>query len=56
MSGTVAGGAVIGTGNSIVAKWLGNEPIAKVLILLLVIAFIQFRPSGLFATKERVYD
>ena len=25
-------------------------------ILLIVILFIQFRPSGLFARRERVYD
>jgi urea transport system permease protein len=56
MTGTVAGGTLIGTGNGVVTKILNNEPIAKVLVLLLVIAFIQFRPSGLFAPKERVYD
>jgi urea transport system permease protein len=56
LAGTVSGGAVLGTGNSVVAKFLGNEPMAKVVVLLIVIAFIQFRPSGLFAPKERVYD
>ncbi len=56
MAGTVTGGALIGTGTGAVARMLGNEPIARVLILLLVIAFIQFRPSGLFAPRERVYD
>jgi urea transport system permease protein len=56
LSGTVAGGTMIGTGNSVVTKLLNNEPIAKVLVLLLVIVFIQFRPSGMFAPKERVYD
>jgi urea transport system permease protein len=55
-AGTVTGGALIGTGNSVIAKFLGNEPMARVLVLLLVIAFIQFRPSGLFAPRERVYD
>jgi urea transport system permease protein len=56
LPGTVTAGAAIGTGNSVFAKFLGNEPMAKVLVLLLVIAFIQFRPSGIFAPKERTYD
>ena len=54
--GTVVGGTMIGTSNSVVAKVLNNEPIARVVVLLLVITFIQFRPSGMFAPKERVYD
>ena len=54
--GTVFGGALIGTSNSMVTKVLNNEPIARVVVLLLVIAFIQFRPSGMFAPRERVYD
>ena len=54
--GTVVGGGMIGTSNSVVAKVLENEPIARVVVLLLVITFIQFRPAGMFAPKERVYD
>jgi urea transport system permease protein len=54
--GTVSGGAIIGSGNGVIAKFLGNEPMAKVCVLLLVIAFIQFRPSGIFAPKERSYE
>ncbi len=56
LAGTVAGGTLIGTGNSVVTKILNNEPIARVVVLLLVIVFIQFRPSGLFAPRERAYD
>ena len=54
--GTVGGGALIGTADSLVEKVLGNASLAKVVVLLAVIVFIQFRPSGLFATKERSYD
>ena len=54
--GTVGGGALIGTADSLVEKVLGNASLAKVVVLLAVIAFIQFRPSGLFVTKERSYD
>ena len=56
LMGTVVGGALIGTSNSVVAKILNNEPIARVVVLLMVITFIQFRPSGMFAPRERVYD
>lgn len=56
LTGTIASGTLIGTGNSVVAKILGNEPMAKAAVLALVILFIQFRPAGLFATRERVYD
>jgi urea transport system permease protein len=56
LSGSVAGGAVIGTGDSFVEKLLGNTSMAKVVMLLIVIAIICVRPSGLFATKERSYE
>ncbi len=56
MTGTVTGGAIIGTGTSASTALIGNEPIARVLMLLVVIVFIQFRPQGLFAPRERVYD
>ncbi len=56
MSGTISGGTFIGTGNSVITKILGNEPMAKVLVLMVVIALIQFRPQGIFAPRERVYD
>jgi urea transport system permease protein len=54
--GAVGAGAMIGAADSIVEKLLGNASLAKVVVLLAVIAFIQFRPSGLFVTKERSYD
>jgi urea transport system permease protein len=54
--GSVAGGLVIGTGEGIVEKLLVNATMAKVVVLLLVIVFILFRPAGIFAPKERAYD
>ena len=56
LTGSVAGGALIGTGNSVVEKVLGNTQMAKVVILVVVIGVIMIRPSGLFASKERTYD
>jgi urea transport system permease protein len=56
LSGSVAGGAVIGTGDSFVEKILGDTSMAKVVVLLVVIAIIMIRPSGLFTRKERSYE
>jgi urea transport system permease protein len=56
MAGSIAGGGVIGTGDSVVEKIIGSTPIAKVIILFVVVIVILIRPSGLFASKERTYD
>lgn len=56
LTGTIAGGGVIGSGNSIVEKLLDNTTMAKVIMLLVVIGFIMVRPSGLFVAKERSYE
>ncbi len=54
--GSVAGGAILGTGDSFVEKILINASMSKVVVLLGVIAFIMVRPSGLFAPRERSYE
>lgn len=56
LAGTVGGGVLIGTSNSFIEKILGSAPMAKFLVLVVVIAVIQLRPAGLFAAKERSYD
>jgi urea transport system permease protein len=56
LSGSVAGAGVIGTGTGFVEKWVGNLPMAKVVILGIVVCFLLVRPSGLFALKERSYE
>jgi urea transport system permease protein len=56
LAGSVGGGAVLGTGSSVADQVLGNTSMARVVVLLAVIGFIQLRPSGLFAAKERSYD
>jgi urea transport system permease protein len=65
-TGTIVGGIIIGTGTSIMAKYLSTSgpllfrevdgPMSRVAILVVVIAFILVKPSGLFPTKERKYD
>jgi urea transport system permease protein len=56
MAGTIAGGGLLGTGESFIEKLLVNASMAKVVVLLAVIGFIMVRPSGLFAPKERSYE
>jgi urea transport system permease protein len=56
LAGSVGGGAVIGTGSSVLDQATGNASMAKVIILLVVIALIQIRPSGLFTLRERSYE
>jgi len=54
--GSAGSGALYGTGSSFLEKVMGNTSMAKVVILSAVIAFVLFRPSGLFSAKERNYD
>jgi urea transport system permease protein len=56
LAGTVTGGSLVGTGTGVTEAFIGSKPLARVVVLLLVIVFIQFRPQGVFAPKERVYD
>jgi urea transport system permease protein len=56
LTGSVAGGALIGTSTSFVEKLINNTPIARILILVAVIIFVMIRPTGLFAAKERSYE
>jgi urea transport system permease protein len=53
--GAVVAGFGLGVVNKLFEPWLGAV-IAKILILALVVAFIQKRPSGLFALKGRMVE
>jgi urea transport system permease protein len=55
LMGTVVAGFGLGVLNKLLEPWLGAV-IAKILILALIIAFIQKRPSGLFALKGRTVE
>ncbi len=70
LSGTVLAGIIVGTATSVLSKLYGNafadlfprgisevnQQMARVTVLLVVIGVIMMRPSGLFATRGRVYD
>jgi urea transport system permease protein len=53
--GTVAGGIFIGVGNTTL-EFMTNTSLGKVLVFLLVIAFLQWRPKGLFNVSSRLLD
>jgi urea transport system permease protein len=55
LMGTVVAGFGVGIASKLLEPWAGAV-IAKILILALVIAFIQKRPSGLFALKGRMVE
>ncbi|HVJ48937.1 urea ABC transporter permease subunit UrtB [Desulfitobacterium sp.] len=55
LMGTVAGGLLIGTANTIL-EFLTNTSLAKVLVFILIIAFLQWKPKGLFNISSRSLD
>jgi urea transport system permease protein len=66
LMGTAVAGFGIGTGQSVLYIVLRNLPfptlarsaemMAKVTVLVLVLCLILYRPSGIFAPRERTYD
>jgi urea transport system permease protein len=55
LAGTVTGGFGLGIVNKILEPWAGAV-LAKITVLIFIIAFIQKRPQGLFAMKGRQAD
>lgn len=53
--GTFTGAGIIGLSN-VSLETLTSASIAKFLVLILVIVFLQFKPNGLFAIKSRSLD
>lgn len=53
--GTIAGGFLIGTGNTTL-EFLTDATLGKVLVFTLVILFLQWRPKGLFTIHSRSLD
>ena len=53
--GTIAGGFLIGTGNTTL-EFLTDATLGKVLIFTLVILLLQWRPKGLFTINSRSLD
>ena len=53
--GTVFGALTLGLANKFLEAWSGAV-LAKILVLIAVILFIQKRPRGMFALKGRAVD
>jgi urea transport system permease protein len=55
LAGTVYAALGLGFANKLLENWQGAV-IAKIVVLLFIIAFIQKRPQGLFALKGRAVE
>ncbi len=55
LSGTVAGALMIGLASP-AFEFITTSSMGKVIVFALVIAFLQWKPSGLFALKTRALD
>lgn len=53
--GTIAGGLFIGTANTTL-EFFTNTSLGKVLVFMLVILFLQWKPQGLFTVNSRSLD
>jgi len=53
--GTAAGGMLIGTANTTL-EFFTNTSLGKVLVFILIISFLQWRPKGLFNISSRALD
>ncbi|HEY8910676.1 MAG TPA: urea ABC transporter permease subunit UrtB [Desulfosporosinus sp.] len=53
--GTVAGGLLIGIANTTL-EFFTNTSLGKVLVFILIISFLQWRPKGLFNISSRSLD
>ena len=53
--GTLLGGLALGVGNKFLEPWAGAV-LAKIMILVFIILFIQSRPRGLFPQKGRAAE
>jgi len=51
--GTFIGGLTLGVANKFMEPWVGGAVLAKVLVLVFIILFIQRRPQGLFPQRGR---
>jgi len=56
LAGSVMAGLGLGVVNKLIEPILGSAIWAKVILLLIVIAFIQWKPAGLFPPKGRLAD
>jgi len=56
LPGTVISAFAIGQADQSLQQYLGDPVIGKILVLLCIILFLQWRPAGLFVTRSRSLD
>jgi urea transport system permease protein len=56
IAGTVLSAAGIGFADQSLQQILGNPVLGKILVLVAIILFLQWRPAGLFVTRSRSLD
>lgn len=56
IAGTVLSAAGIGFSDQSLQQALGNPVLGKILVLVAIILFLQWRPAGLFVTRSRSLD
>jgi urea transport system permease protein len=54
--GTVCSAIGIGTTDQVLQQTTGSPVIGKIIVLVAIIAFLQWKPGGLFSTKSRSID
>ncbi len=54
--GTLVGALSLGVANKFLEPYLGSAVLAKIVVLVLIILFIQRRPRGLFALRGRAVE
>ena len=55
LAGTVVAGLGLGVLNKLLEGWAGAV-LAKIMVLVFIVIFIQKRPQGIFAVKGRTAD
>jgi len=56
IGGTIVAASGIGMADQSLQQILGNPVLGKILVLLGIILFLQWRPAGIFVTKSRSLD
>lgn len=54
--GTVSSAFGIGTVDQVLQQTTGSPVTGKIVVLVAIIAFLQWKPGGLFATRSRSLD
>jgi urea transport system permease protein len=54
--GTVYSAVSVGTGDQVLQQTTGSPVAGKIIMLVLIILFLQWKPGGLFATRSRNLD